>query len=61
MKADIKNLILNKVKKAGELTVSDIQKEVDISRQAIHKHLKRLLEDGKIRKIGSTRNVGFLL
>jgi DNA-binding Lrp family transcriptional regulator len=61
MQADIKKLILKKIEKTGELTITDIQEEIDVSRQAVHKHLKKLLEDGKIRKIGSTRGAKYIL
>lgn len=60
MKVDIKKLLLEKIKTKGRFTIKDIQEEIDISRQAIHRHIKKLLEEEKIIKIGTTRGAKYI-
>ena len=60
MKVDIKKLLLEKIKTKGRFTIKDIQEEIDISRQAIHRHIKKILEEGKIIKIGTTRGAEYI-
>jgi DNA-binding transcriptional ArsR family regulator len=45
----------------GEVTGHDLALAVGISRQAIHRHLKSLIEDGKVIKGGSTRAASYRL
>jgi len=60
MKKKIEKLIASKLKTRGAFTAKDLQDEIGISRQAIHKHIKKMLEEGKIRKVGSTRGARYV-
>ncbi len=60
MQTELYKLIFKLIKKQGEFTVNDIRQKTGISRQAIHKHIKKLLEDGKLQKIGSTRGAKYV-
>jgi predicted transcriptional regulator len=53
----INQIIFKKLDSSGEFTIKEIQDEANVSRQAIHKHVKELLKEGKIVKIGITRGV----
>ncbi len=60
MPKDIKKLILRKLQKRGKFTIQEIREEVPVTRQAIHKHIKDLLNKGEIVKIGSTRGAKYI-
>jgi biotin operon repressor len=61
MQTDIQKIIFKIIEKQGEFTINDIRRKTGISRQAIHKKLKKLLEAGKLQKIGSTRGAKYVL
>jgi anti-sigma regulatory factor (Ser/Thr protein kinase)/biotin operon repressor len=57
----INQIIFKKLDSSGEFTIKEIQDEANVSRQAIHKHVKELLKEGKIVKIGITRGVKYVM
>ena len=58
---DIKKEILRKIKKQKYLTVDEIVKLTDLTRQAVHKHFKQLITSKKVKKIGKTKSVKYVL
>lgn len=60
MKTDIEKLILKKIENAEEFTIDDIRREKNVSRQAVHKYVKKFLEEGRLQKIGTTRGARYL-
>ena len=52
-----KEKIIEIIKNKGQASPSDLAKELEVSRQVIHRHLSHLMEDGKIRKIGKPPKV----
>ncbi|NIA23699.1 MAG: DUF4325 domain-containing protein [Proteobacteria bacterium] len=53
--------ILKLISNKGGMSGSEIARSIDISRQAVNKHLRELIKAGMIRKIGSTRNAKYLI
>lgn len=53
---NIKQFILSKIKKHPADIVNLAMKQYRISRPAVHKHLKRLIREGKVTAMGRTRN-----
>ncbi len=56
----IRNAILQRVEQFGEFSADELRRELDVSRQAIHKHVKKLTEEGILEKIGSTRGAKYI-
>lgn len=49
-----KEKVLNIIKKSKGISASTIGKMLSISRQAVHKHINKLINDNLIKKIGNT-------
>jgi len=58
---NIKKIILNKLQQNGYITTKDIASSTNLTRQGVHKHIKQLISEGVIKKIGSTRGVKYTL
>ncbi|MFH1852646.1 MAG: DUF4325 domain-containing protein [Candidatus Neomarinimicrobiota bacterium] len=58
---DIKIQILNIIKQSNTVTGVDLLAALGITRQALNKHIKALIADGKIQKIGITRGARYKL
>ncbi|MEA3507142.1 MAG: DUF4325 domain-containing protein [Elusimicrobiota bacterium] len=58
---DIKKKILDKIKEKGFVTTQDITEVTGLSRQAAHNHIRQLIADGKLIKLGKTKGVKYLL
>lgn len=58
---NIKHHILQLFKKKGRLTSSELMKEFEISRQAIHRHLQNLIKESQILKQGSSRMTAYYI
>jgi hypothetical protein len=56
-----KENIVNYIQKNGQATVLDLLDFLDIERPMIHRHLKELIGDGVLRKVGSAPKVLYLL
>lgn len=52
-----KNQILEFINATGNIRPADIYAHFSINRQMVHRHLKNLLDAGKIKKIGSAPKV----
>jgi len=50
-----KEQIKNYIKKQKQTTIQDLSNQLNISRQAVHKHIKELVNIGFIEKIGTTK------
>ena len=57
----VKNLILERIEQRGSVTSAEIQDETGLTRQGVNLHLRGLREEGRIRKIGKTRGVRYVL
>ncbi|MBI3590798.1 MAG: DUF4325 domain-containing protein [Candidatus Melainabacteria bacterium] len=55
-----KELILKQLNLKGEIRTSDIDKLIDISRQAIAQHFRELIAERKVIKVGSTHNAKYV-
>jgi len=60
MTAYMKDKILNYINDKGPVSGATLAKMFNISRQAINKHIKTLIEKGEIRKEGTTRGVQYI-
>ncbi|MDP8216246.1 MAG: DUF4325 domain-containing protein [Candidatus Kaelpia imicola] len=58
---NIKNRILSRLGQQEYITIEEIAKATGLTRQGIHKHIKRLIAEGVIKKIGTTRGVKYAL
>ena len=56
-----KDRIIRLLKEKKKLSGTDIANILGISKQAVNKHLKSLIESGIIRKTGSTRNAKYFI
>ena len=56
----IRNLILNKVGKKGEATVSDVVKETGFSRAYIHRFFQDLTDEGLIVRVGQANRARYV-
>ncbi len=61
MESNTKNKILVYLKKRGQVTASDLTNHLEISRQAVHRQISRLQEEGLISKIGRPPKVFYFL
>lgn len=52
-----KEKIIEIIQKREQVSPSDLAKELEVSRQVIHRHLNHLVEDEKLRKIGKPPKV----
>lgn len=52
--------VLNVIHENGVASASVIARKLDISRQAVHKHLTQLLEEGDIKKIGEAPKAKYM-
>jgi biotin operon repressor/anti-sigma regulatory factor (Ser/Thr protein kinase) len=59
--SDIWNLVLERVRLRGYVTSAEICEATGLSRQAVNVHLRRLREQGRLRKVGRTRGVKYVL
>lgn len=53
--------IVSYIREKGQATVLELYDALDIERAMIHRHLKSLVEDGLIRKIGSSPRVVYVI
>ena len=60
-KSSTQQQILAYIKNSDMVSPADINSQFDINRQMIHRHLKKLLEMGEIKKIGSAPKVFYTL
>ena len=60
-KSSTQQQILTYIKNSDMVSPADINSQFDINRQMIHRHLKKLLEMGEIKKIGSAPKVFYTL
>ena len=58
---DIRNLILKKISKKGETTVSEIVKETGFSRAYIHRFFQALTDEGLIVRVGQANKAKYVL
>ena len=58
---DIRNLILNKISKKGEATVSEVVKETGFSRAYIHRFFQVLVDEGLIVRVGQANRARYVL
>lgn len=58
---ETKDRIIEFLKANKKTSVEELRKELNISRQAIHRHLNGLLEAGKIDKAGTPPTVFYIL
>jgi Mn-dependent DtxR family transcriptional regulator len=58
---DSKQEIVRYIKKKGRVKGHDLSARLNISRQAVHKHLRQLIQAGKISKTGITRGAYYSL
>lgn len=58
---DIKRLILDKIKEKRVLTVSEVAREIKLSRVYIHRFFKELVDEGKIAMIGHANRTRYVL
>lgn len=61
MKNDIKKYILAAAAKSPHDIVKTTAKQFRITQQAVQKHIAQLMEEGKLRKEGHTRNTAYYL
>lgn len=52
MKSNTEDKIIAYIKNMGQVTDNDLTEHLEISRQAVHRQISRLQEDGLIYKIG---------
>ncbi|OGS18102.1 MAG: hypothetical protein A3J70_01450 [Elusimicrobia bacterium RIFCSPHIGHO2_02_FULL_61_10] len=57
---NIKELVLKRAAGRTPLRIHDLIGDTKVSRQAIHKHIKELVRQGKLRKLGETRGVFYV-
>lgn len=57
----IKEQILTQLRNSGPLGVASLVRRCKISRQALHRHLRSLLDERKILRTGRTRQVRYVL
>ncbi|MBT4762762.1 MAG: winged helix-turn-helix transcriptional regulator [Bdellovibrionaceae bacterium] len=57
MKTETESQLLDIIYKTGPLRPVDIAKSLDISLQMVHRHLKKLLQQNKIKRLGSPPKV----
>ena len=55
MDRDTRKAILDLIRGRGSTTSLEVQKKIGLSRQAVHYHIKQLIKDGLIHKIGRTK------
>src|ERR1043165_6656103 len=55
----IEAIILEKISQNGSVTPAEIQKHAGFSRMQIHRVTSRLMREGKIVRLGATRNLRF--
>jgi len=58
---DVKEKILEILEKEGKVKGVDIARILGITRQAVNKHLKKLVEEGVVEKEGNTRGAFYML
>lgn len=56
----IRDTILRIIEANGEFTADELRREMNVSRQAIHKQIRRLSEEGVLVKVGSTRGAKYV-
>src|SRR5579864_6697862 len=61
MEPNTEDKILAYIKSRGQVTAGDLTDHLEISRQAVHRHISRLQEQGLIYKIGRPPKVFYLL
>jgi DNA-binding transcriptional ArsR family regulator len=61
MRTDTKEKILSYIKKGGKVTSKDLSEHLAISRQALFKHLPKLLKEKVIKKVGTPPRVYYFL
>jgi len=57
---DLRKLIINTIKKQGQLKTSDIVKKTGLSRAYVHRFLKSLSDEGKIVLIGKANQAHYI-
>ena len=61
MTTNTRNLILEHIKENHQLRAYDLMYMLGMSRTTVHKQLKKLLNEGKLQKIGTPPRVYYLL
>lgn len=61
MKPNTEDKIIAYIKSRGQVTANDLTEHLEISRQAVHRQISRLQEEGLIYKIGRPPKVFYLL
>jgi biotin operon repressor/hypoxanthine-guanine phosphoribosyltransferase len=61
MEPNTEEKILTYIKSRGQVTVNDLTEHLEISRQAVHRQISRLQEEGLIYKIGRPPKVFYLI
>jgi biotin operon repressor/anti-sigma regulatory factor (Ser/Thr protein kinase) len=56
-----REIILQFIADHGEITGQDLTKTMNMTRQAVHKYLKPMIEEGRVIKIGKTRAATYRL
>lgn len=56
----IRHAILQRIEESGELTADELRRELHVSRQAIHRQIKKLVEEGILEKVGATRSAKYV-
>ncbi len=59
--ANLKNLILQYIRKRGRFASAELMEKFDVSRQAVHRHLQAFLREGAIIRQGSSRRTAFYI
>lgn len=61
MKTNTKNQIIEFIKKNGQSSPSELQKHLQITPQALHRHLKKLVDETHLKRVGTPPRVFYLL
>ncbi len=61
MKTDTKKHIADLIKKNGQSSPFELQKHLNISPQALHRHLRSMVDRGDLKRVGKSPSVFYLL
>lgn len=59
--SDIPDQIIAQIKSVRKVTIKELVAKLGVSKQTVHKHIKKLIEERKIQKYGSAPNVYYSL
>jgi len=60
MNEDVEKIIIREMRRKGSIRTSDIVKVTGLSRQSVHRFLKRLINRGDLVKVGGTKGAKYL-